>query len=47
MYLLPDIGGVAESKVVIVEGEKCVHAAKGAWPTAACDMLGGRHERLE
>ena len=31
MYLLPDIAAT-ESKVIIVEGEKCVHAAKGAWP---------------
>ena len=31
MYGLPDIIGTL-GKVAIVEGEKCVHACKGAWP---------------
>ena len=37
MYGLPNIAG-ATGKVAIAEGEKCVHAAMGAWPrqTVTC-----------
>ena len=37
LYLLPEVLA-STGKVAIVEGEKCVHACKGAWPnqTTVC-----------
>ena len=46
LYLLPEVKA-STGKVAIVEGEKCVHACKEAWPSQVTTYLGWRKRSVE